>query len=222
MRGTDAALCLSPMVCEQALRLGAPHAGFVRWGPDLSSPLYAHATSEGLGVVSAGKNERDLATLIEALDSVRQPALIYDLEQQLTRVPADVQVVRAGGAGADPDTPGAYLAPRVLADLARASVVAIPLRSRAGLAGLTEVNDALALGKPVVMTRVPALPFDPEREGFGRIVEPGDDAGWSAALRRLADPALRREMGARARRFAVTGWNYASFCDALVRCFDAL
>jgi glycosyltransferase involved in cell wall biosynthesis len=222
MRGSDAVLCLSPMVCEQARRLGAPRAEFVRWGPDLSSPLYARTSSEELGIVSAGKNERDLATLIEALRAVPQPALIYDLERQLTQVPAGVQVVRAGGAGADPDAPGAYLAPRVLEDLARASAVAIPLRSRGGLAGLTEVNDALAFGKPVIMTRAPTFPFDLEREGFGLLVEPGDVAGWSAALRRLADAGLRRAMGERARRFAASGWNYAGFCDALVRTFAAL
>jgi hypothetical protein len=29
-------------------------------------------------------------------------------------------------------------------------------------------------------------------------------------------------MGERARRFAAGGWNYAGFCDALVRTFAAL
>jgi hypothetical protein len=72
------------------------------------------------------------------------------------------------------------------------------------------------------MTRAPAFPFDLEREGFGLLVEPGDVAGWCAALRGVADPGLRRAMGERARRFAAGGWNYAGFCEALVRTFAAL
>lgn len=216
LRGTDSALCLSEAVRDSASQLGAGRASFVPWGPDLGSPLYAQPTDEMNGVVSAGKSNRDLRTLVLALERAAQPALVYDLHDQLSRAPEHVRVIRPGGEGADPDAPGAYLATRVIRDIAGASVVAICTPDADGLLGLTEVNDALAFGKPIVMTRLASFPFDLERVGCGILVEPGDAQGWTRAFERLADPGLRREMGARGRKFAEHEWNYARFSDALL------
>jgi glycosyltransferase involved in cell wall biosynthesis len=204
------------VVEEEAQRLGARNTRLVAWGPELSSPLYARETSEDLGVVSAGKSGRDLKTLAVALRVTAQLAVIYDTERQLAEAPEHVRIVRGGGEGADPDAPATYLPARVLADMARASVVAIPARVTTGLIGLTEVNDALALAKPIVMTRVPSFPFDIEEVGCGLLVAPGDVEGWVRALRQLSDPGLRREMGQQGRRFAEREWNYTRFCDVVV------
>jgi len=222
MRGTDAALCLSPRVRDGAERLGARQARFVPWGPDLSSAIYRREISEERGVVSAGKTNRDLTTLAQALRIARQRGVIYDLEGQLRDLPPGTERIGPGGEGRDPDAPGAYLATRVLHDLARASLVAIPGRSPAALIGLTEVNDALAFGKPIVMTRLASFPFDLEEVGCGILIEPGDVGGWAAALERLADPVLRREMGARGRRFAERTWHYARFGEELVKIMQGL
>ena len=216
MRGTDVVLSITEVAMRDAIRLGARDVSTASWGPDLESPLYAQPASEALGIVSAGKSNRDLATLVEALRLTELPATIYDLDGQLSDVPPNVRVVRPGGEGRDPDAPGSYLPRRVIADMAQASIVAIPVWAGSALAGLTEVNDALALGKPIIMTKVPSFPLPLELARVGVTVEPGDVAGWVWAFSKLGDPDLRRQLGHQARRLAETGWNYESFCAAVV------
>ena len=203
----DVAVCLSSRVRDALVaRHGRDPARtpLAAWGPDLAFAGYA-ATGDDL-VVSAGKTERDTRTLLAALAGTRIPARVY-------------------GGGSSTDTaevvPVAGQAPLdyapVLADLRRASVVAIPLHPSDRLLGLTEINDALALGKPIVMTRTAAIDFDPEAVGCGLTVAAGDVAGWRAALTRLAgDAELRAAMGARGRAFAEAGYNSAAFGAVVV------
>jgi len=71
------------------------------------------------------------------------------------------------------------------------------------LAGLTSVVDALALGKPLVMTRNKWLDLDPEAEGFGLTVAPNDVEGWRQAVTMiLGDSSLRERMSQAARDVA--------------------
>jgi hypothetical protein len=217
----DALLCLSPTV-RRALERDLPGGSRpalidAAWGPDLTSPLY-ETSSEDAGVVSAGKSNRDLATLARALSATGTPALIYDLTGQLPAhaVGAGIRVRRPGGEGADPDSPGGYLASTAIHDVGRASIVAIPVADPNRLTGLTEAIDALAFAKPILATRSPIFPFDVEAIGCGRWIEPGDAAGWESAIRELSgDDAARREMGAAGRRFAEREYNYGAFCSAL-------
>jgi hypothetical protein len=111
---------------------------------------------------------------------------------------------------------GIALPRRAVARRARAvwgaAVVVVPVIDPGRLTGLTEINDALALGKPLIVTRSPYLPFDVEEVGCGIAVEPGDETGWRAALERLlGDAGLRGELGARGRAHDETGFNYAGF-----------
>jgi hypothetical protein len=221
----DALLCLSPAVRAMLARdlprrrpalLDAP------WGPALDSPLY-RSSSEQAGVVSAGKSNRDLRTLAAALARVDVTALVYDLEGRLPGAPGGrIEVRRPGDVGADPDSPGGFLAATAIGDTARAAIVAIPIGDPNRLTGLTEAADALALGKPILATRTPYFPFDLEEVGCGLWLEPGDVDGWARALERLAgDAALRRQMGDAGRRFAERVWNYDAFCAALSEALSA-
>jgi glycosyltransferase involved in cell wall biosynthesis len=94
-----------------------------------------------------------------------------------------------------------------------ASIFVIPLiRQFDTPVGLTEVNDALALGRPIVMTRSRSLGFDIEAEGLGIWVDPGDVDGLINAITMLRDDeSMRREMGVNARSFAERRWNYQRF-----------
>jgi glycosyltransferase involved in cell wall biosynthesis len=191
----DIAICLSSRTREDLIdRYGRDpdRTPLAAWGPDLDFGGYTGATDEGV-IVSAGKTERDTATLARAAASLGLPARIYG-----------------------PDGAADYGS--VLDDLRRASIVAIPLARTDRLLGLSEVNDALALGKPLVMTRSPAIDFDPSAIGCGIAVEPYDEAGWREALGRLAsDPELRAALGRRGREFAENGYNARAFGDAVVR-----
>lgn len=212
---------LSAAVCnELSERAGTRAATIVHlpWGPDLDCPLYVPAGEEN-AVVSAGKSNRDLATLVAAMSACRAPGLVYDLQRRLPDEPGTgIRVVRPGlGAGVDPDSTGGFTAARAIADLAAAAVVAIPVNDPARLTGLTEAADALALAKPIIATRSPCFPFDLEAIGCGVWVEPGDRDGWRTALSALlADPERRRAMGAAGRRYAEGSCNYRIFGDGLI------
>jgi glycosyltransferase involved in cell wall biosynthesis len=94
-----------------------------------------------------------------------------------------------------------------------ASIFVIPLARQFDTpVGLTEVNDALALGRPIVMTRNRHLGFDIEAENLGIWVDPGDVDGLINAITMLRDDeSMRREMGVNARSFAERQWNYDRF-----------
>ena len=100
--------------------------------------------------------------------------------------------------------------------MAGAAALAIPLPVVEAPIGVTEVINAMALGKAVIMTRNPYIDFDVDAAGCGLIVEPGDVDGWETALRHLDhEPDQAAEMGRRARTAADAGLNYASFCEGL-------
>lgn len=216
----DVLVCLSPAISvelERALPRTRPRIVHLPWGPDLASPLY-RPSGEASGVVSAGKSNRDLATLAVALARTGTPGVVYDLERRLRHPPnAAVRLVHPGQSdGVDPNSPDGYLPARTIAETAAASIVAIPVLDPGRLTGLTEAVDALALAKPIVATRSPYFPFDIEALGCGIWVDPGDDDGWARALGRLAgDREARAEMGAAGRRFAEREWNYDAFCRGL-------
>ena len=68
----------------------------------------------------------------------------------------------------------------------------------------TVYGEAMAFGLPVVGWRAGNLPFLAEHEREGLLVTPGDIAGLTAALQRLAEqPDLRTRLGEAARRRAL-------------------
>ncbi len=222
----DALICLSARLSAELRHdLGDASTTIVHlpWGPDLSCALYA-ADGERNGVVSAGKSNRDLLTISAALKRTGARAVVYDLERQIDAPPnPEVRLVRAGGTeGSDPDAPGQYLATTVISDIAAAAIVAVPVLDAGRLTGLTEVVDALALGKPILATRSPYFPFDIEAVGCGIWIDPADVDGWCRAIAMLmADDNTRLEMGAAGRRFAEREWNYQQFCDGLLTLVEA-
>ncbi len=217
--GHDLLIALSDRLRDDLLRdhaLPAERVIVAAWGPDLSSPLY-QPTGAG-PVVSAGKSNRDLPTLVAALAEVGAPAVVYDLAGQITDAPENVRVVRSGGPGADPvSRNGGYLMEAVMNDIRAANAVAIPISDPCRLTGLTELNDALALAKPIIMTRSPYTPIDIESVGCGLLVDPGDVRGWILALERVtSDPSFAAELGRRGRAYAEAHVNYGAFGDRLV------
>jgi glycosyltransferase involved in cell wall biosynthesis len=211
MRELDVAVCLSSRLRAELIEVHGRDPAttpLATWGPDLEFERYV-PTGDEL-IVSAGQTERDPATLLAALDGSGLRARVYAGAGAELPEPPGVELVRT-----DAGAPLHY--GTVLEDLRRASVVAIPLRAGDRLAGLSEVADALALAKPIVMTRSPAIDFDPETIGCGISVEPGDVEGWRAALARLgADPELRAEMGRRGREHASAGHDAAAFGARIV------
>jgi glycosyltransferase involved in cell wall biosynthesis len=209
--GVDVAVCLSKRVRDSLRHAGHPDAVWAPWGPDLDLPAYT--PTGATHVVSTGKSGRDLPTLLAALDGLDVPAKVYALPPLPAGVPTGVELVTTDrhedhGGGDAPQ----FAFERVIEDVRSASVVAIPLLRTDRLTGLTELCDALALGKPVVMTRTPYIDVDLAAIGCGVWVEPGDVTGWRDALRDLArDTAAAAQMGANGRAYAEREWNADAF-----------
>lgn len=218
IRAHDVVVTLNQMVCQQLTR-DSVDARFVPWGPDLGSTLYADSYDGGFAV-STGKSNRDVPTLVQALAKTGYEGRVFDLGRTVTEAPDNVVLVHPGGEGTDPDATDGYLAQPVLELTRAAGFVAIPIADPGRLTGLTEINDALALGKPIVITRSPYTPIDVEAIGCGIVVEPGDVDGFVAAIETMRDPMTRGEMGARGRRFAEQSWNYDIFGAELVKLIE--
>ncbi len=99
--------------------------------------------------------------------------------------------------------PGPLPRGELIRRLPKAAVVAVPCLvgqdgNRDGLP--TVILEAMASGVPVVATRVTGIPEAVEDGGTGRVLEPGRPEALAAALAELlANPDLRRSMGAAAR-----------------------
>lgn len=213
MRGPDVALCLSSRLRDELCIFGRRDETTIAasWGPDLRFAGYR--SSGATKIVSCGKTNRDVKLLLRALSRIDHPARVY-VQGEIGDAPASVELVNvAGRAGRTQVEFG-----RALADLSSASVVAVPLRDANRLSGLTEVNDALALGKPIVMTRSPFMDVDIEAIGCGIWVDLGDVDGWVSALTSiLEDDGRRTAMGRAGRAFAERSWNVQLFGRAVTQ-----
>lgn len=215
VRSIDGALCLTERAADNLTALGHPAVLPVSWGPDLGFSGYRGDPPATFSVASLGRTGRDIQTLMEAIAvtgvdavvEVREGTSMPPTARTLVSVARGQPGVPCGGDRAD----GSYARP--VAGFAFASVFVIPLlHPFTTPVGLTELNDALALGRPVVMTRTPGLGIDVEAEKIGLWVDPGDGVAMAAAIRRFRDdPGLRVEYGRNARRLAEQRWNYATF-----------
>lgn len=112
----------------------------------------------------------------------------------------------------------------VLRDLYRAAtVVVVPVRDVFQPSGYSVALQAMACGKPVVLSRIKGL-WDPEVFESGRnciLVEPGNLAEMGAAIQRLIDdPRLRAEIGTAARETAVNAFGLDRMNKGLERMID--
>lgn len=148
-------------------------------------------------VVSVGDDRRrDHAQLVRAVEQVAERGTGARLElattQQHVQVPAHVGVVhRRRMEGSILDLYG------------RSSVVVIALRPGTGVFGITVALEAMACGRPVVITGNPGLEEYIADGETGLLVPPGDDAALRDAIASvLVDPDGGAAMG-RAARSAV-------------------
>ena len=209
LRRVDALLVLSPAMADRVRgRLpDGPPVHVLPWGPDLESPVYQVPKPDApdLDFVAAGKTNRDYSVLRQVAADNALSGTIFGRGEIEHFERGKVRLAR-----------GSARYPEVMAAMARARFVVIPLRDSARLSGLTELADALALDVPVVVTRTELMPYDVERTGAGRWVDPGDGAGL---LRALTEPLPTEATTARARLRA--SYNMGAFGAELGRVFAA-
>jgi glycosyltransferase involved in cell wall biosynthesis len=121
---------------------------------------------------------------------------------------------------------GSPITDSVLRDLyRRAAVVAVPLQDVYQPSGYSVTLQAMACGRPVVLSRNRGL-WDPEIFKSGEnciLVPPGDAQALGAAIDLLmGDEALRRRIGAAARESAVHHFSLGRMDQAIVALADRL
>ena len=229
VNGHDRLICLSNGVKNSLLCSGLDFdRGKLRklqWGVDLE---FYNRWRTGFGknwietrkVVSAGKTNRDHDVLAQAVIDLNCEVEIYcSMDSRPTREPVPENVL----VSYRPNREIAICYPKLVRVYEEASVICIPLKSVDSLAGLTSLMDALALGRPVIMTRNRYVDIDIEALGFGLWVEPGDVPGWRLAISTvLENPALALEMGGKAAELGKQWFTIQRFSEDLARIFAEL
>jgi type III pantothenate kinase len=176
-------LCPSQALTADARALGARDVRVVASGVEIPDEVGEPDEPPHVLFVGRLSEEKGIAELVEAT-------------RDLPRVVVGDGPLR----GLVPDAVG-FVAPSGLgAYYARAAVVVCPSRREGyGVAA----REAMAHGRPVVATRVGGLVDAVEDGVTGLLVPPRDSAALRGAIERLlADPELRRRLGAAARRAA--------------------
>jgi glycosyltransferase involved in cell wall biosynthesis len=144
-------------------------------------------------VASVGDDpHRDHETLVKAVSEVRRrrPATRLELATQLdVDLPSDLGVLHRG-----------HLGPRRRQFYGQASVVAVATRPNIHGSGMSVVLEAMACGRPYVVTASEGLAGYVKHGHDGLVVQPGDvDMFASAVGALLADPDRADAMGAAGR-----------------------
>lgn len=140
-------------------------------------------------------NRRDHPALVRAARKVQERGVDIRLELGTTmdvEIPPELGVVHRE-----------RLDHRVHEMFRRCTVVAIAIKKGPGGAGLTAIVEAMACGRPIVVTGNPGLEEYVDHGKTGLLVPPGDDDGFADAVASLlSDQEAAAAMGKAARRAA--------------------
>ncbi len=194
------------------------------WGVDPArvffTPFYwtlpddePEALPGGEGVFAGGDSLRDHETLLAAAAEVDAPVTIATRRKRPEALPGNVT--------------WGPVSPETFVEQLRASaVVVVPMRS--GLvrsAGQQTYLNAMALGKPVVVSDVPGVRDHVVDGETGLVVPAGDGRALAEALRWALDPAngsAVRAMGERAREVVREAASPDAYVERLLRVVDSL
>lgn len=163
-------------------------------------------------VCSAGAVNRDYRTLVEAVRPLNVP----------TKIAADTAWAHSTGQVRLDNLPsfvemrswGSYQNLRTL--YAESAVVVVPLE-RPMLSGVTVALEAMAMGRPVILTRNAYVEEFLKDGEHGFFVDQGDVVGLSEKLKfLLSDPDAANQMGENARRWVLDRYTVESYVQKIV------
>ncbi len=222
LSGFDRVVCLSDALEQQFARTFTFRPSqllTLPWGIDLAFFDARRASCPDIGVyfVSAGKSGRDFDTLVQAFQGIPARLRIFCSGNAAPRAaPENVTVSFAHAEQCDGNLSFAQLTREYESAFAVCVPLTVPRDRFMPMIGLTSLLDAMAFGKPTIITRNPLLQIDAERERIGLCVETGDVEGWRRAiafLRRNPDEAAA--MGWRARRLCEDRFALPQFSKSL-------
>jgi glycosyltransferase involved in cell wall biosynthesis len=189
---------------------GGPSVEFVPFGVDTNS-FRPSEREPDTDVVSVGVDPRRDFELLLAIAG-RRPELSFrivasaELARTLGRMPANVEL--------ETDIPLEAVRDR----FAEARVVALPVRDNSYSGATTTLLQAMAMGKPVVVSRTAAVADGYELEdGVNcRLVDPGDESAFEQTLvETLTGAEAAAALGRRARQTVERSFSWERFTDAL-------
>ena len=161
-------------------------------------------------VLSVGVTGRDFGTLIQAARSIRAEVHIVGrvADQDAAGAPPNVKIHSSGNY----DLPFA-----ALTDLyARAACVVVAHRGTEDPNGLNAVMEAMAFGRPVVLTAGPGMDIDTVGLKIGAMVPPSDAEALAAAVNGLlSNAASTTAKGRTARKLVETHYSTQCMADTL-------
>ncbi|MET3165124.1 UNVERIFIED_ORG: glycosyltransferase involved in cell wall biosynthesis [Arthrobacter sp. UYEF10] len=161
--------------------------------------------------MSTGKTYRDYASLTEAARSGELDGDIFHGSELIK--------FRKGSQTNVQNRPRLTNA-EVIQALSTAKVVVIPVADPPepnGLTGITELADAVAIGKPIVMTKNALLPVDIEALGIGVVVPEGADPGTLLSAIRRAQSVNRKTI-----LRVSEEWNARNFSRSMLDIFQSV
>jgi len=210
LRSNAGFLCLTPKAEEYYSRF-AP-SKFIPWCVDLE--LFDGAPPEKLTekpfFLATGKTYRDYETLVKAAKKVAtEIRIIGPSTQKPENLPSNVNWIDTSSN--PPDQAIDY--PTLREWYAQCTAVCIPLSGDSDdTCGYTNILEAMAMRKPVLMTRSGCLHINPETDGFGIHINPRDAQGWVHAMNLLQkDQEKVLEMGNRGRKIVEQNFNIERF-----------
>ena len=203
-------LCLTPKAEEYYSKF-AP-SKFIPWCVDLE--LFDGAPPKKLPempfFLATGKTYRDYVTLVKAAKKVStEIRIIGPTSQKPEDLPSNVKWIDTSSD--PPDQAIGY--PTLKEWYAQSLAVCIPLSGDADdTCGYTNMLEAMAMRKPVLMTQSGCLHINPKTEGFGIEIKSRDAEGWIKAMNLLhEDHEKALKMGNRGREIVERDFTIERF-----------
>ena len=201
----------------------APSA-FVPWYADLE--LFKIDDSENHDrntpfFLATGKTERDYKTLIESAYHVKvEIRIIAPQTQKPKKLPLNVRWINSSSN--PPDQAINY--PTLREWYSQCIAVCIPLSGDADdTCGYTNMLEAMAMQKPVLMTRSGCLHVNPETGGFGKLIPQKSPLEWSTSMNELINkPDLAKYFGKNGRKIVESEFTKAKFDESVLSFFNSL
>jgi glycosyltransferase involved in cell wall biosynthesis len=210
LRSNAGFLCLTPRAEEYYSRF-AP-SKFIPWCVDME--LFDGAPPKKVPekpfFLATGKTYRDYETLVKAAKNIAaEIRIIGPTTQKPEDLPSTVKWIDTSSN--PPDQAIDY--PTLREWYAQCIAVCIPLSGDADdTCGYTNMLEAMAMCKPVMMTQSGCLHINPETDGFGIQIKARDAKGWVHAMNHLnEDHEKAIEMGNRGREIVEQDFTIERF-----------
>ena len=209
-------LCLTP----NAERAFSEHgkSKFLPWCVDLElfDGLPSRQKPRNPFFLASGKTSRDYDTLVNAAKQTDvEIRIIGPQNQRPDLLPSNVRWINTSDD--PPDKAIDYATLRKW--YAQCIGVCIPLIDDPNdTSGYTNLLEAIAMAKPVIMTGTGCLHLNPQKKNFGFTVEPRNASGWASKINLLAQsPELVQKMGKTGRIIAENEFNSTRFGNDIVK-----